>query len=54
MSNKNAEILSLWAELFVAHPLAVRKVEARIKGKAPLGLDEYDILLILSRSENFR
>ena len=54
MSNKKEEILSLWAELFVAHPLAIRKVEEIMKGRAPLGLDEYDLLLVISREPNHK
>jgi DNA-binding MarR family transcriptional regulator len=49
MLEKNKEILALWSELFVAQPMAVRKVERIMGDKAPLGLDEYDLLLVISR-----
>lgn len=49
--NKSEELLlSAWASFFVAHGLSVRKIEAELEGKAPLSLDEYDVLLITSRS----
>lgn len=48
--SKNQEILAAWSEFFVAHALSVRQIENEIKGKAPLSLDEYDLLLVLSRS----
>lgn len=52
MSNINNELLFLWSELFIANPLAIKKVEKLLKGKTPLGLDEYDLLLVISRELN--
>jgi DNA-binding MarR family transcriptional regulator len=49
MSEKSVEILAVWSELFVAHPLAIKKVEKLMRGKSLLGLDEYDLLLVISR-----
>ncbi len=54
MSSKKEEVLALWSELFVAHPFAVRKVEEQMKGNTPLGLDEYDLLLVVSRQPKHR
>lgn len=50
MTSKNESILGVWAELFVGHALAVRAVEVRLDGKAPLSVAEYDVLLCVSRS----
>ena len=49
MANKNEILLASWASLFEAHPIAIKNVMQLIEGKSPLGLDEYDFLLILSR-----
>lgn len=50
MATKDDEILSAWAEFFVSHALAVREIERDMASKAPLTLDEYDVLLVISRS----
>lgn len=49
MANKHDILLQTWSALFEAHPIAVKKVENLIKAKSPLGLDEYDFMLCLSR-----
>lgn len=50
MTNKSDEILSVWSELFVAHALSIKNIAKEIAPEAPLTLDEYDLLLVLSRS----
>ena len=50
MSGKDEEILGVWSELFVGSAFAVRAVESRMAGKAPLSVDEYDVMLCISRS----
>ncbi|HMP47349.1 MAG TPA: MarR family transcriptional regulator [Oligoflexia bacterium] len=54
MSKKNEEILLLWSELFVSRPIAIKKVEEKMALDSPLGLDEYDLLLIISREPEMR
>ncbi len=54
MVENDDELLSAWAALLVSHALAVRSVGAQLKGKVPLSLDEYDILLVTSRSPEGR
>jgi DNA-binding MarR family transcriptional regulator len=54
MATKNEELLGVWSELFVGHALAVREIETQIQGKATLSLDEYDLLLVISRSAENR
>jgi DNA-binding MarR family transcriptional regulator len=50
MASKDEEILRVWSELFVGHALAVRAVEAQMSSKAPLTINEYDVMLCISRS----
>lgn len=53
MNNSYDEILGLWSELFIARPLAIKKVEEKMKERNPLlSLEEYDLLLIISREKN--
>lgn len=54
MSCKADDLLNAWSSLFVAHGLAVRHIEAGLAGSAPLTLDEYDILLCVTRSQGSR
>lgn len=54
MSTKQEEILETWAEFFVSHALATKRIESRLAESAPLSLGEYDLLLSLSRSPEFR
>lgn len=54
MTTKNTELLSAWGAFFEAHALAVRQVAENLKGRAPLSLDEYDVLLTVSRAEGGR
>jgi DNA-binding MarR family transcriptional regulator len=50
MAGKTEELLAVWSEFFVGHALSIRAVEERMKGRAPLGVDEYDVLLCVSQS----
>ena len=54
MTKKDDEILGVWSELFVGHALAVRAVEGAMAGHAPLTIDEYDVMLCISRSVDRR
>lgn len=54
MANKKDMLLQAWAALFEAHPMAVKKVELLIEDISPLGLDEYDFMLCLSREESHK
>ena len=54
MGTKDEEILGVWSELFVGHALAIRAVEAAMSEKAPLSIDEYDVMLCISRAEKQR
>jgi DNA-binding MarR family transcriptional regulator len=49
MASKAEDILTAWADFFVAHALATREIESQLKGAASLTLDEYDLLLTISR-----
>jgi DNA-binding MarR family transcriptional regulator len=49
MSSKKDELLSAWAAFFVAHGLSIKEIEDDLRGKTPLSLEEYDVLLVLSR-----
>jgi DNA-binding MarR family transcriptional regulator len=54
MANKKDILLQAWAALFEAHPIAIKKVESLIKDHSPLGLDEYDFMLSLSREPSYK
>jgi DNA-binding MarR family transcriptional regulator len=54
MSTKNEEMEEAWGAFFMAHALAISSVETFIKDKAPLSLDEYDLLLSIARHPNER
>lgn len=54
MANKKDILLQTWAALFEAHPIAIKNVESLIKDHSPLGLDEYDFILSLSREPSHR
>ena len=54
MTAKDEEILGVWSELFVGHALSVRAVEEQMVGKSPLSVDEYDVMLCISRSPEQR
>jgi len=54
MSTKTEEIEEAWGAFFLAHALAIRSVETFIKDKAPLSLDEYDLLLSIARHPHGR
>lgn len=54
MTTKDEEILGLWSEFFVAHALSIRRLEEVLEDKAPLSIDEYDVLLCISRSQDQR
>ncbi len=49
MTAKNEELEEAWGAFFLAHALAIRSIEEDIAGKAPLSLDEYDLLLSIAR-----
>ena len=51
MSSKTEEILEAWGAFFVAHALAIRQIEESLSKKTLLSLDEYDVLLGISRAE---
>jgi DNA-binding MarR family transcriptional regulator len=50
MAAKTEDILEAWGAFFVAHALAIRQIGDNLKGRAPLSLDEYDVLLGISRA----
>ena len=50
MALKDEEILGLWSELFVGNALALRAIEEEIAEIAPLTINEYDVMLCISRS----
>ena len=50
MSSKNDELLDAWASFFVAHGLSIKTIEDDLRGKTPLSLEEYDVLLVISRA----
>lgn len=50
MTEKSNELHEAWGAFFVAHALAIRKIEKTMDGQAPLSLDEYDIMLSISRA----
>ena len=54
MSTKSEELEEAWGAFFIAHALAIRSVESFMKGKAPLSLDEYDLLLSIARHPHGR
>lgn len=54
MTSKTEDLLEAWGAFFVSHALAVRRIEDNLKGRVPLSLDEYDVLLGISRSEGGR
>ncbi len=51
MATKTNDLLEAWGAFFVSHALAIRQIEQSLSGNAPLSLDEYDVLLGISRSE---
>jgi DNA-binding MarR family transcriptional regulator len=50
MTTKSESLLSAWSAFFVAHALAVQKIEKSLLAHAPLSLYEYDVLLTIDRS----
>lgn len=50
MTVKSDTLLSAWGFFFVAHALAIQKIEKELSSNAPLSLHEYDVLLTLDRS----
>ena len=54
MSTKPEELEEAWGAFFMAHALAIRSIETFMKGKAPLSLDEYDLLLSIARHPHGR
>lgn len=54
MSERFNELHEAWGAFFVAHALAIRKIEETMGGQAPLSLDEYDIVLGISRAAGGR
>lgn len=54
MDTKSDDIQEAWGAFFVAHALAIRSIETRLGEDTPLTLDEYDVLLTISRTANFK
>lgn len=54
MNSKPQELEEAWGAFFVAHALAIRSIESAMRGKAPLTLDEYDLLLTIARHPHGR
>lgn len=54
MSSKSEDLLEAWGALFMSHALAVRQIEDRLGGDSPLSLDEYNMLLGISRAPGGR
>lgn len=54
MGSKSEELLEAWGAFFVSHALAIREIESSISDKSPLSLDEYDVLLGISRAPGGR
>lgn len=54
MAKHSPVIQAAWANFFLGHSLAVKAIEKELKGKAPLTLDEYDVLLAVKRSPGAR
>ena len=54
MATKSEHLLSAWSAFFVAHALAVQKIESELSRHAPLSMHEYDTLLTISRSPEQR
>lgn len=54
MTTKNEEISEAWAEFFVSHALAARAIAERMQGQSVLSMDEYNVLLAVSRAVNGR
>jgi DNA-binding MarR family transcriptional regulator len=54
MSDRYNELHEAWGAFFVAHALAIRKIEETLGGETPLTLDEYDIMLGISRAAGGR
>ena len=54
MSSKPEELEEAWGAFFLAHALAIRSIETFMKGRAPLSLDEYDLLLSIVRHPHGR
>ncbi len=54
MASKSDVILGAWAEFFVSHALAIRAIEEDMDGHSPLTIDEYDVLLAISRAPGQR
>ena len=50
MTTRDEQLLMAWGAFFVSHALSVRRIAVELQGKAPLTLDEYEILLVTSRS----
>lgn len=49
MSSKLEELHEAWGAFFLAHAMSIKYIEKAVGDKAPLSLDEYDILLAISR-----
>jgi DNA-binding MarR family transcriptional regulator len=50
MYTKTDALLQVWAALIVSHGLATRHIQKQLERSSPLSLDEYDVLLTISRS----
>ena len=50
MSLKSQDIFEVWGAFFLAHALSVKRIDSELAGKASLSLEEYGIMLEISRS----
>lgn len=54
MATKTEDLLETWGAFFLSHALAVKQIEERLGADSPLSLDEYNMLLVISRSAGGR
>lgn len=54
MASKTEDLLEAWGAFFVSNALAIKQIEERLGSDSPLSLDEYSLLLGISRSEDGR
>ena len=50
MNLKSDDLLEAWGAFFLAHALSIRAIEEHMGSNTPLTLDEYDIMLGISRA----
>lgn len=51
MASKTEDLLCAWGSFFLSNALAVKQIEERLGRDSPLSLDEYNMLLGISRSK---